>query len=148
MLLITKPLEVRRILSINWVVWPQTEPMVKFTFGGGTSQHITSSENVAILSRLRYLNKAVSSQIYNWQYASTKLAICTAHIEGCQAGPRALLHALHHYAGRVKIILAHFNLVVTTPTAKPPNLIPHQNLTGYTASTFIDTVQFSGYKLW
>ena len=32
-------------------------------------------------------------------------------------GPRALLHALHHYALH-KIILADFNLAVSTPTAK------------------------------
>ena len=52
--------------------------------------------------------------------------MCTACIEGRRAGPRALLHALHHYALRVKIILADFNLAVSTPTAKPPNLIPRQ----------------------
>ena len=40
-------------------------------------------------------------------------------------GPRALLHALHHYASQ-KIILADFNLAVSTPTAKPPNLNPCQ----------------------
>ena len=44
------------------------------------------------------------------------------------AGPRVLLHALHHYALQAKIILADFNLAVSTPTAKPPNLIPHQLL--------------------
>ena len=40
--------------------------------------------------------------------------------------PRALLHALRHYALQAKIILADFNLVVSTQTAKPPNLIPRQ----------------------
>ena len=91
------------------MVWPQTEHKV-FKFGGGTSQRITS-ENVAVPSRLRYLNKSMSSQIYNWQYASAKLAIRTAHVERRRSGPRALLDALHHYAGWVKIILADFNLV-------------------------------------
>ena len=42
--------------------------------------------------------------------------------------PRALRHALHHYVLRAwaKIILADFNLVVSTETAKPPNLISCQ----------------------
>ena len=47
-------------------------------------------------SCLRYLNKAVSSQIYmkyNWQRASTELAICTALTEGCRVGPSVLLRA-------------------------------------------------------
>ena len=41
-------------------------------------------------------------------------------------GPRALLHALHHYVLQAKIILVDFNLAFSTPTAKPPNLIPCQ----------------------
>ena len=32
---------------------------------------------------------------YNWQCASTELAICTALTEGCWVGPSVLLHALH-----------------------------------------------------
>ena len=47
-------------------------------------------------------------QKYNWQGAGSELAICTAHIEGCRAELRALRH---HYALRVKIRLADFNLV-------------------------------------
>ena len=77
----------------------------------------------ALLSTvLRYLNKAVSLQIYkkcNLQHASAKLATCATHIEGHWVGPRVLLHALHHYSLRVKIILADFNLEVSTPTTKP-----------------------------
>ena len=41
-------------------------------------------------------------------------------------GTRALLHALRHYTLWAQIILADFNLVVSTQTAKPPNLIPRQ----------------------
>ena len=44
----------------------------------------------------RYLNKVMSTQIYtkyNWQHASTALAICTDDVGGSQAGPRAILHA-------------------------------------------------------
>ena len=40
-------------------------------------------------SRLRYLNKAVSSQIYtkyNWQRVSDELGICTACVKGRRAG--------------------------------------------------------------
>ena len=62
----------------------------------------------------------MSLQVYNWQCASTELAICTAHIDGCRAGPRALMHGLHHHMLRVKTILAGFNLAVSTPTTKPP----------------------------
>ena len=70
-------------------------------------------------SWLRYLNKAVSLQIYkkyNWQCASTVLVICKARVEGCPAVPRVLLHALHQYALQAKIVLADFNLVVSTLT--------------------------------
>ena len=71
---------------------------------------------------LRYLNKAVSLQIYkkyNWQCASAMLATCTARIKGWWVGPRALLHCVF----QAKIILADFNLAALTPTAKLPNLI-------------------------
>ena len=78
-------------------------------------------------SRLRYLNKAVSSQIYkkyNWQHTSIELAICTAHVKGCRAGPGVLLHALYHCAhcscaGENNVILTDLNLAVSTPTVKP-----------------------------
>ena len=50
----------------------------------------------------------------------------------------SLLHALHHHALWENIILAAnfilgvlFGGRVTTPTAKPPNLIPHQNFRLY-----------------
>ena len=49
----------------------------------------------------------------------------------CKGVPRALLHGLRHYVLRAKTVLADFNLVdfnlaVSSPTAKLPNLIPHQ----------------------
>ena len=71
-------------------------------------------------SCFEYLNKAASLQIYNWQHAGAELAISTAHVEGCKAGPRALLHALCHYTLQAKMILVDFNLAVSTrlPTAK------------------------------
>ena len=47
-----------------------------------------------------------------------------ACVVGRQAGPRALLHALHHYVLWEKIRLADFNLAVSTPTAKPPIFFP------------------------
>ena len=77
-------------------------------------------------SHLRYLNKAVGLQIYkkyNWQRVSDELAICTACEKGCQAGPSALQHVV---SGIAKIILADFNLVVSTPITKLSNLNPHQ----------------------
>ena len=48
-------------------------------------------------SCLRYLNKAVSSQIYrkyNWQHVNDQLAIRTACEKGRRTGPRALQHVL------------------------------------------------------
>ena len=41
-------------------------------------------------------------------------------VEGHWTGSGALLHALHNYMLRAKIILADFNLVVSTTTAYPP----------------------------
>ena len=63
---------------------------------------------------------------YNYQRANAELAICTARVEWHRVGPRALLHALCHYALWAKIILAEFNLAVSVEIAKPPNLIPRQ----------------------
>ena len=85
-------------------------------------------------SCLKYLNKAVSWKKYkkcNWYIIGSVLAPSQLYIQLAQrsaymAGPRVLLHALHHYALQAKIILVNFNLAVSTPTAKPPNLIPHQ----------------------
>ena len=86
-------------------------------------------QGALLFSHLKYLNEALSLQIYkkyNWQHAGAMLAICTAYIEERHAGPRALLHPLCHYALCAKIILANFNLVVSTLTAELPNLIPLQ----------------------
>ena len=58
----------------------------------------------------------MSSQIYkkyNWQRGSAELAKCTARVEGHRVEPRALLHALRHYALQAKIILEDFNLAVS-----------------------------------
>ena len=49
-----------------------------------------------------------------------------ARVEGRQAGSRALLHALRPYALWERIILTNFNLAVSTPTTKLPNLISCQ----------------------
>ena len=46
-------------------------------------------------------------------------AVCATHVEGHQAGPRMLLHALRHYVLQVKIILVDFNLALSTLTANP-----------------------------
>ena len=57
-----------------------------------------------------------------------------------------LLHALHHYMLWAKIILADFNLAVSTRAAKLPNLIPRQisQLYGRTLAT---NIQFFIFKL-
>ena len=68
----------------------------------------------------------MSLQIYHRQCAGAELAICTAHVEGRRVGPRVLLRALHHYALLAKIILADFNLAVSTLIIKLSNLIFRQ----------------------
>ena len=123
---------------LNLVLWPQANVMVKFKFGEGVSQCISSSWTLQacvyvsgsvacrLWSHLKDLNKVMSLQIYkkyNWQLACTELAICAAYILGHQARPRVQLQALRHSA---KIILPDFNLPVSILTAKLPNLIPHQ----------------------
>ena len=122
--------------SLNLTVWPQIRckklNLAVARQGLAAYYIIINIVRVCIRERchasshLTYLNKAVSSQIYNWLFASANLAISIDCIERHGAGPRVLLHALRHYALRVKIILADFNLAVSTPTAKPPNLIPRQ----------------------
>ena len=90
--------------------------LAKFKFGGGTSQHhhkhCTHVYQEAFPSScLKYLDKAMSLNIhkkYNWQHASVKLAICKTDIDGYQAGPRALLHAVCHYMLWTKIILVTY----------------------------------------
>ena len=90
--------------SLSLVVWPQTKRkkiLAEFKFGGGIvlrhHKHCACIYQGALPSScLRYLNNAVSSQIYkkyNWQHASVELGICTARVEGHRAGQRALLHA-------------------------------------------------------
>ena len=88
--------------------------------------HVHLSGSIAVPSLEVFVQSREFAKKYNWQRASGKLAICAARIEGSQAGPRALLHELHHYALRAKIILADFNLAVSTFTTKPLNLIPRQ----------------------
>ena len=63
---------------------------------------------------------------YNWQCVSDELATCKACEKGRRAGPIALQHVLRLTRCAAKIILANFNLAVSTPTAKPPNLNPRQ----------------------
>ena len=69
--------------------------------------------------------------------APSYIATCTAHIERCRARPRVLLHALHHYVLRAKIILVDFNLSVSTLAANPQNLIPRQIFRLYGISCFL-----------
>ena len=120
--------------SLNLVVWPQTKRK-KYWWNlnlvvapHSVSHHYKHCEHVyqGVLpsSRLRYLNKTVSSQIYkkyNWQ--------CVSRVEGHRAGwgqERYSMYVLRHYALQAKIILADFNLAVSTLTTKPPNLNPRQ----------------------
>ena len=71
-----------------------------------------ASGSIAVLS-LEVLEQ--SFEFDNWQRAGTRLAICTAHAEEHQAGPRALLHGI-----------MPLRIADSTPAAKLPNLIPCQ----------------------
>ena len=73
---------------------------------------------------------------YNWQRVSDELAIYTACEKGWRAGPIALQHVLCLTCCAAKIILANFNLEVSAPTAKPPNLNPCQIFRLYGISCF------------
>ena len=63
-----------------------------------------------------------------WGTKRLPCTICMTHVEGRWAASRAVLHALCHYVICVagKNNGGGFNLVVSTLTAKPPNLIPRQ----------------------
>ena len=74
------------------------------------------SGSIAVHSVEVFVQSHEFAKKYNWQCASGKLAICAARIEGSQAGPRALLHELHHYTLQVKI--KKF-LVSTCPSLVP-----------------------------
>ena len=116
--------------SLNLAVSPQTK-YLNFVVAPHSvlHHHKHCAWRVLLSAHLRYLNNAMSSQIYkkyNWQCANVELAICTACIEGRWAGPRVILHALLHDVLRSKIVVADFNLAVSTPTTKPPNLFPRQ----------------------
>ena len=59
--------------------------------------HVRLSGSIAVLSfEVLELSREFADlhKKYNWQRASTELAICTACIEGRRVEPRSLLHAL------------------------------------------------------
>ena len=79
---------------------------------------------------------------YNWQCASTELAICTARVEAPgMVEPRALLHALCHYALQAKIILADFNLAISTQTSYQATKF--NSLSNFLAIRYVDWL-----KIW
>ena len=94
-------------------------------------------------SCLMYLNKAVSSQIYkkyNWQHVNDKLAI---YVQLAKRGQECYsMYYVLRIAGMANMILADFNLAVSTPTTKPPNLNPRQifRLYGIVSSVLVSTV--------
>ena len=59
-----------------------------------------------------------------------------------EGASRVLLHALCHYMLQIKMILEDFNLAVSSPTAKPPNLTSRQifQLYGMTSKSWISVV--------
>ena len=65
-----------------------------------------------------------------------------SRVEGCQTGPRALLHAYVITRVAYEIILADFNLVVSNPTAKTAkfnslsNFLAIRYFTGLAICTF------------
>ena len=93
--------------SLNLAVWPQTERKKYWRNLNlavalrSVIRHYKHCERVyqgALPSScLRYLNKAMSSQIYkkyNCQHVNDELAIRTACEKGRRTGPRALQHVL------------------------------------------------------
>lgn len=89
--------------------------------------HLCIRECIAVLSLEVYLNNTVSLKNYKtsilaacWHQATNVAAKCTARLEGYQVGPKVLLRALCHYVLPAEIVLADFNLEVSTLTAKLP----------------------------
>lgn len=89
--------------------WQNFNLVVKFC---SIPVHISGSISVLSLKLLEQIHEFTNLQKHNWQQASAELAICTTHIEGCQARPKALLHSLCLYLLWVK---TDFNLEVSNP---------------------------------
>ena len=88
------------------------------------------------------LNSANIHYAQFWGQTATELAICTARIEAPGwVEPRALLHALCHYALQTEIILADFNLVVSTQTSY--QAIKFNSLSNFPAIRYVDWL-----KIW
>ena len=83
----------------------------------------------------------MSSQIYkkyNWPHASAELAICTARVEvlGTAKSTTACITSLHVVG---EIILADFNLAVSTQTTKlnSPSNSQLYSISDYTSESFL-----------
>ena len=95
-------------------------------------------------SCLRYLNKAVSSQIYKKYNSQHMLTTSWLYVQlvkrGAGRGQECYsMYYVLRIAGAANIILVGFNLAVSIPTAKPPNLNPHQNFLLYGIVTMKNT---------
>ena len=74
--------------------------LMKFKFAGITSSGTLCtcvSGSVAVLS-LEVPDQSCGFANLQLAVCGAKLAICRAHVVGCQVEPRALLHALRYYA--------------------------------------------------
>ena len=94
--------------------------------------HLSRSFAVLLFEALEQPVSLHIYEKYNWQRATVEVAICTGRVEGHGIGPRALLHALHHYTLQAKILLVDFNLTVFQ--AKLPNR-QINSPSGYTVSS-------------
>ena len=103
--------------------WPQTKrkkTLAEFKSGGGTSQHIMSSqtlraclsESVAALSLEQGHEFANLHNKYNWEHASAKLAICTARVGGAPGRAKSATACIvsSHIMGKNNILIWQFQL--------------------------------------
>ena len=92
-------------LNVHKIPYSRKQILVKiigkFKFSGGASQHITSSQTLRVyqgaLASSHFKQSHGIYKKYNWQCASAELEIHTTRVDRCRAGPRVLLHTLHHY---------------------------------------------------
>ena len=94
-----------------------------------------------LFSHLRHLNNAVSSQIYkkyNWQCATVELATYMHRsCRGVLGRAKSATACITSLCAVGENKLADFNLAVSTPTTKPPNLIPCQIFSLYSMCMYV-----------
>ena len=108
---------------------PNRRPKILAEFKHGDGASGPFIKECCHASRLRYLNKATSLENLQkiklavcWHQASYMYSLCRGVLGGAMSTTACIMSLCIAY----EIILADFNLMVSIPTAKLPNLIPHQ----------------------